>query len=29
MNVDPFHHGMERPQVVDGGMASYTEGSCE
>jgi len=23
------HHGMARPQVADGGMASYMEGSCE
>ena len=23
------HHGMVRPQVVDGGMASNMEGSCE
>jgi hypothetical protein len=29
MNVGPRHHGMARPQVADGGTASYTEGSCE
>jgi hypothetical protein len=29
MNVGPCHHGMARPQVVDGGIASYMEGSCE
>jgi hypothetical protein len=29
MNVGPFHHGMARPQVADGGTASYMEGSCE
>ena len=23
------HHGMARPQVVDGGTASDMEGSCE
>jgi len=23
------HHGMARPQVADGGMASDIEGSCE
>jgi hypothetical protein len=23
------HYGMARPQVVDGGTASYMEGSCE
>jgi len=28
-DVGPCHHGMARPQVVDGGMASYMEGSCE
>jgi hypothetical protein len=27
--VGPCHHGMERPQVADGGTASYMEGSCE
>jgi hypothetical protein len=25
----PCHHGMERPQVKDGGTASNMEGSCE
>jgi hypothetical protein len=29
MNVGPCHHGMARPQVADGGTASYMEGSCE
>jgi hypothetical protein len=29
MNVGPCHHGMARPQVADGGTASYVEGSCE
>ena len=29
MDVGPRHHGMARPQVADGGMASYMEGSCE
>ena len=29
MNVGPCHHGMARPQVADGGMASSVEGSCE
>jgi len=29
MDVSPCHHGMARPQVADGGMASYMEGSCE
>jgi hypothetical protein len=29
MNVGPCHHGMARPQVEDGGTASYMEGSCE
>jgi hypothetical protein len=28
MNVGPCHHGMERPQVADGGTASNMEGSC-
>jgi hypothetical protein len=23
------HHGMARPQIADGGTASYMEGSCE
>jgi hypothetical protein len=23
------HHGMARPQVADGGMASDMEGNCE
>jgi hypothetical protein len=27
--VGPCHHGMARPQVADGGTASYMEGSCE
>ena len=27
--VGPFHHGMARPQVADGGTASDMEGSCE
>jgi len=25
----PYHHGMVRPQVADGGTASNMEGSCE
>jgi hypothetical protein len=29
INVGPCHHGMARPQVADGGTASYVEGSCE
>jgi hypothetical protein len=29
MNVGLCHHGMARPQVADGGTASYIEGSCE
>jgi hypothetical protein len=29
MNVGPCHHGMARPQVADGGTASYMEGRCE
>jgi hypothetical protein len=29
MNEGPCHHGMARPQVADGGTASYMEGSCE
>jgi hypothetical protein len=29
MNVGPCHHGVARPQVADGGRASYMEGSCE
>jgi len=29
MNDGPCHHGMARPQVADGGTASYMEGSCE
>jgi hypothetical protein len=29
MNVGPCHHDMARPQVADGGMAPYMEGSCE
>ena len=29
MNVGPSHHGMARPQVVDGGTASNMEGSYE
>jgi hypothetical protein len=29
MNVGPCHHGMARPQVADGGTASYMEGGCE
>ena len=29
MDVGPCHHGMARPRVADGGMASYMEGSCE
>ena len=28
-DVGPCHHGMARPQVADGGTASYMEGSCE
>jgi hypothetical protein len=27
--VGPFHHGMVRPQVADGGTASNMEGRCE
>jgi hypothetical protein len=27
--LGPCHHGMARPQVVDGGTASDKEGSCE
>jgi len=27
--VYPCHQGMTRPRVVDGGMASNMEGSCE
>jgi hypothetical protein len=27
--VGPCHHGMARPQVADGGTASYMEGSCK
>ena len=27
--VGPRHHDMAHPQVVNGGMASDTEGSCE
>jgi hypothetical protein len=29
VNVGPCYHGMARPQVADGGTASYMEGSCE
>jgi hypothetical protein len=29
MNVGPYHHGMARTQVTDGGTASDMEGSCE
>jgi len=29
MDVGPCHHGMARPQVADGGMASNMEGSYE
>ena len=29
MNVGYCHHGMARPQVADGGTASYMEGNCE
>jgi hypothetical protein len=29
VNVGPCHHGMARPQVADGGTASYMEGSCK
>jgi hypothetical protein len=29
MNVAPRHYGMARPQIADGGTASYMEGSCE
>ena len=28
MDVGPCHQGMARPQVADGGAASYMEGSC-
>ena len=27
--VDPCHHGVTRPQVVDGGTASNVEDICE
>jgi hypothetical protein len=27
--VGPCYHGMESPQVADGGTASYVEGSCK
>ena len=27
--VGPCHHGMEGPQVEDGGTASNMEGSCK
>jgi len=27
--LGPYHHGMARPQVADGGTASNVEGSCE
>jgi hypothetical protein len=29
MGEVPFHHGMTRPQVADGGTASNMEGSCK
>ena len=29
MDVGPCHHGMARPQVVEGGTASNMEGNCE
>jgi hypothetical protein len=29
MDVGPCHHGMARPQVADGGTASYLDGSCK
>ena len=29
MDVGPCHHGMARPQVANGRMASYMEGSFE
>ena len=29
MNVGPCRQGMARPQVADGGTASYMEGNCE
>jgi hypothetical protein len=29
MYVGPCHHGMARPQVADGGTASYMQGNCE
>ena len=29
MFVGPCHHGMARPRVADGGMASDMEGICE
>jgi hypothetical protein len=29
MNMGPCHHGVARPQVADGGTASYMESSCE
>ena len=29
VNVGPYHHGMARPQVADGGTASDMEGSRE
>jgi hypothetical protein len=28
-SVGPCHHGIARPQVVDGGTVSDMEGSCE
>ena len=27
--VGPCHNGMARPQVADGGTASFMEGGCE
>jgi len=28
-DLGPCHHGMARPQVADGGTASYMEDNCE
>jgi ribosomal protein RSM22 (predicted rRNA methylase) len=28
-SISPCHHGMACPQVLDGGMVSIMEGSCE
>jgi hypothetical protein len=29
VNVGPCHHDVVRPEVADGGTASYMEGRCE